>query len=77
MSSPDTKINLPYKKMGLTQEQAAAHLLNRFTFGTKPGQIKEVVNMGLEKWLQQQLEGGLPDDEVPAVYPQILTRHWR
>jgi uncharacterized protein (DUF1800 family) len=68
-TSPDTKINLPYKKMGLTQEQAAAHLLNRFTFGTKPGQIKEVVNMGLEKWLQQQLEGGLPDDEVSLRLP--------
>ncbi|MES2371698.1 MAG: DUF1800 domain-containing protein [Bacteroidota bacterium] len=68
-TSPDIKISLPYKKMGLTQEQAAAHLLNRFTFGTKPGQIKEVVNMGLEKWLQQQLDGGLPDDEVTRRLP--------
>ncbi len=68
-SSSDLKINMPYKKMGLTQEQAAAHLLGRFTFGTKPGQIKEVVDMGLDKWLQQQLDGKLPDDEVTRRLP--------
>ena len=68
-SSSELKINMPYKKMGLTQEQAAAHLLNRFTFGTKPGQVKEVVDMGLEKWLQQQLDGKLPDDEVARRLP--------
>ncbi|MEO7529869.1 MAG: DUF1800 domain-containing protein, partial [Sediminibacterium sp.] len=44
-------------------------LLGRFTFGTKPGQIKEVVDMGLEKWLQQQLEMGLPDEEVTRRLP--------
>lgn len=68
-SSSDTKINLPYKKMGLTKEQAAAHLLSRFSFGAKPGQIKDVVEMGLEKWLQQQLDGNLLDDEVARRLP--------
>lgn len=67
--SSDPKINLPYKKMGLTKEQAAAHLLSRFSFGAKPGQIKEVVEMGLEKWLQQQLDGNLLDDEVARRLP--------
>ena len=68
-SASDTKIDMPYRKMGLTKEQAAAHLLGRFTFGAKPGEIKEVVDMGLDKWLQQQLEGGLPDDEVTRRLP--------
>jgi uncharacterized protein (DUF1800 family) len=63
-STPDTRIRLPYKKMGLTDEQAAAHLLGRFTFGATPGQVKAVADMGLDKWLQQQLDGKLPDDEV-------------
>ena len=63
------KINLPYKKMGLTQEQAAAHLLSRLTFGSKPGQVKEVVDMGLEKWLQQQIDGKLTDEEVSRRLP--------
>ena len=68
-SKSDTKINMPYKKMGLTQEQAAAHLLGRFSFGATPGQVKEVVDMGLDKWLQQQFDGKLPDDEVAKRLP--------
>ncbi len=63
-SASEPGINLPYKKMGLTQEQASAHLLGRFTFGATPGQIKTVVDMGIEKWLQQQLDGKIPDEEV-------------
>jgi uncharacterized protein (DUF1800 family) len=60
----EPKINLPYKKMALTKEQAAAHLLGRFSFGATPGQVQAVADMGLEKWLQQQLDAKLPDDEV-------------
>ncbi len=62
--APDTGIHLPYKKLGLTEEQAAAHLLGRFTFGATPGQVKAVADMGLEKWLQQQLDAKLPEEEV-------------
>ncbi|MDE3235309.1 MAG: DUF1800 domain-containing protein [Bacteroidota bacterium] len=58
------KLRFPYQKMGLTPQQAAAHLLSRFTFGATPGQIDQVVSMGLEKWFQQQLDASLPDDEV-------------
>jgi uncharacterized protein (DUF1800 family) len=68
-NNSDPKINMPFKKMGLTSEQAAAHLLSRFTFGTKPGEVKEVVDMGLEKWFQQQLDGNLSDDEVKRRLP--------
>lgn len=68
-SAREPKINMPYKKMGLTNEQAAAHLLSRFTFGAQPGQIKEVVDMGLDKWLDQQLNQTLPDDEVMRRLP--------
>lgn len=68
-STQEPRINMPYKKMGLTQEQAAAHLLGRFSFGARPGQIKELVDMGLDKWLQQQLEGKLSDEEVARRLP--------
>lgn len=57
-------IRMPYQQAGLSKEQAAAHLLNRFSFGIQPGQIEEVVKMGLENWLQQQLEASLPDTEL-------------
>ena len=59
-------INLPYKKAGLTREQAAAHLLSRFTFGATPKQVQEVAGMGLDKWLNQQLDASLPDSEADA-----------
>lgn len=59
-------IRMPYQKAGLTQEQAAAHLLNRFSFGIQPGQIEAVVNMGLDTWLQQQLDASLPDKELES-----------
>ena len=54
----------PYSSAGLTEKQAAAHLVSRFTFGAKPGEIDEVVNLGLEKWFEQQLKGGLADDSL-------------
>ncbi len=52
---------MPYKKAGLTERQAAAHLLDRFTFGATPQAIDEVVNTGLEKWFSDQLEGAAAD----------------
>lgn len=74
-STSTAKIHkLPYKKAGLTERQAAAHLLNRFTYGATPGEIDEVVNMGLEKWLQQQLAAQQPDDSLNnrlAAYPDL------
>jgi uncharacterized protein (DUF1800 family) len=56
----------PYKQAGLTKREAAAHLLNRFTFGATPDQVDEVVKMGLEKWFEAQLNAGLPDDSLAA-----------
>ena len=53
---------MPYQAAGLTDREAAAHLIGRFTFGNKPGLIDDVVNTGLEKWFTQQLEGKENDD---------------
>ena len=52
---------MPYKKAGLTERQAAAHLLDRFTFGATPQAIDEMVHTGLEKWFSDQLEGTAAD----------------
>lgn len=62
-----TSYQFPYKQAGLTQREAAAHLLSRFTFGARPGEIDQVVNEGLESWFKQQLEGGLPDERVDTA----------
>ena len=65
------QMRFPYRKAGLTERQAAAHLLSRFTYGAGPGQVDAVVKMGLENWFAQQLEGNLPDDSLG----QVLDRY--
>ena len=65
-----SKVKFPYAQVGLTDRQAAAHLLGRFTFGTKPGDIDNALEMGLENWFTQQLAGGLPD---PIVAEKLRT----
>lgn len=54
---PSARGEFPYRDAGLTEQQAAAHLLNRFTFGPRPGDVDAVVKIGLEKWFGQQLDG--------------------
>jgi uncharacterized protein (DUF1800 family) len=70
---PEARVGsrFPYLKAGLTESQAAAQLLSRLTFGAAPGQVDEVVKMGLENWFQQQLNGNLPDDSLD----QRLTQY--
>jgi len=57
-------IQLPYKKMGWTEEEAASHLLNRLGYGPRPGDIAAVTEMGLEIWVERQLEGTVSDDSI-------------
>src|SRR5215207_1929029 len=64
-------ISLPYKQAGLTEFQAAAHLLSRFTYGPTPGQVDAVVKTGLEKWFISQLDAGLADDSLN----QLLSKY--
>jgi uncharacterized protein (DUF1800 family) len=60
----------PYREARLTERQAAAHLISRFTYGATPGQIDKVVKMGLEKWFRQQLDASLPDDSLQIMLAQ-------
>ncbi|WP_316842659.1 DUF1800 domain-containing protein [Pedobacter gandavensis] len=59
-----SKPSFPYRQAGLTERQAAAHLLSRFTYGAKKGELDALLKMGLEKWFRQQLDGALPDDTL-------------
>jgi uncharacterized protein (DUF1800 family) len=65
----DTKANfvLPYKKAGLTEKQAAAHLLSRFTYGAKDGDVQKLIDKGLEKWLVEQLDGEAGDEVLNGM----------
>lgn len=56
---------LPWAAAGLDAESAAAHLLDRFAFGPRPGDVAAVVALGHEAWLEQQLRG-VDDPELEA-----------
>ncbi|HLX07021.1 MAG TPA: DUF1800 domain-containing protein [Thermoanaerobaculia bacterium] len=57
---------LPWREAGLGERQAAAHLLNRFAFGPRPGEVDQVVAAGLDRWFEQQLGAALPDPNLEA-----------
>ena len=55
---------LPYAEHGFSKREAAAHMLARFSYGARPGEVDKVARMGLEKWLDQQLRADLPEEEL-------------
>ncbi len=64
----------PWRQAGLTESQAAAHLLNRFAYGPRPGEVDRVAGVGLERWFERQLAADLSDRrleerlrELPAL----------
>jgi len=62
--SNEQRLQMPYKKEGLTEREAAEHLLSRLSFGAKPGEVEKLLSQGLEKWVEQQLSQSLPDTEL-------------
>src|SRR5262245_33907734 len=48
----------------LTEEQRVAHLLDRVTFGARPGEVERVMKLGWEKYLDEQLRPERISDQV-------------
>jgi len=48
----------------LTEEQKILHVLNRLGFGARPGDVEKVKKIGLDKYIQQQLDPASIDDSV-------------
>src|SRR5580658_4407901 len=53
----------------MTDDQKALHALNRLTFGPRPGDLEQVKQMGVDKWIEQQLQ---PD--TIAENPVLLAK---
>lgn len=51
-------------KKALTANQKALHVLNRLGFGARPGDLEKVKAMGVEKYIEQQLNATAIDDSV-------------
>jgi uncharacterized protein (DUF1800 family) len=63
---PALALCLPAFAAPLTAEQQAAHVLNRLAFGPAPGDIARVAQMGVQRYIEQQLA---PQD---IAYPPAL-----
>ncbi|MGE0886822.1 MAG: DUF1800 domain-containing protein [Blastocatellales bacterium] len=48
----------------LTEEQKTLHLLDRITFGARPGDVERVMKIGKEKFLEEQLHPESISDQV-------------
>src|SRR5690348_16165451 len=48
----------------LTDDQAILHALNRLAYGPRPGDVERIRQMGLEKWIDQQLYPDSIDDSA-------------
>jgi uncharacterized protein (DUF1800 family) len=48
----------------LTEEQKVAHLLDRVTFGARPGDVERVMKLGWEKYLDEQLRPERISDQL-------------
>jgi uncharacterized protein (DUF1800 family) len=67
-----TKIGIP--DTGLTDEQKARHLLNRITYGPRPGDVDLVLSMGIEEFIERQLyPERIPDTEVDERLAALST----
>jgi uncharacterized protein (DUF1800 family) len=48
----------------LSEEQKILHVLNRLGFGARPGEVERIKTIGVEKYIEQQLNPGSIDDSV-------------
>jgi uncharacterized protein (DUF1800 family) len=67
------KGNLPITQ--LTEDQAILHALDRLAYGPRPGDVERIRKMGLEKWVDKQLDPNSIDDsaldERLTSYPTV------
>ncbi len=59
----------------LTTDEAILHALNRLAYGPRPGDVERVRQMGLAKWIDQQLNPKTIDDSAVEarldIYPTL------
>jgi uncharacterized protein (DUF1800 family) len=79
MQKSTAQLRLPPSKIPpqkpLSPRERAVQMLNRFTFGPRPGDVEKVLAMGPDKWFEQQLNpDAIPDPAVAkrmADYPTL------
>ena len=64
MTRPQTAKTEAAKVKALTEDQKILHVLNRLGFGARPGDVEKVKQIGLEKYIEQQLNPEKINDSV-------------
>jgi uncharacterized protein (DUF1800 family) len=61
----------------MTADQKALHALNRLTFGARPGDLDQLKQMGLDRWLDRQLHPeDIPENPLLEAKLQPLDSLW-
>src|SRR3954466_12862521 len=55
----------------MDESKRASHVLNRLTFGPRPGDVEKVSAMGVDKWIEMQLNPEKIDDS--AIIARLQT----
>ncbi len=64
----------PAPLIPLTPQERAQQILNRFTFGPRPGDVEQVIALMPEKWFEQQLNpAAIPDDALNKRLAEFQT----
>jgi uncharacterized protein (DUF1800 family) len=58
----------------LNEQKRAVHALNRLAFGPRPGEVQQVMAVGVDRWIDQQLHPEkISDDAVETRLAQFRT----
>ena len=61
---------------GPDAQKRAVHALNRLTFGPRPGDVQQVMAMGVDRWIDLQLHPDkISDDALQARLEPLRTLH--
>jgi uncharacterized protein (DUF1800 family) len=72
VSAQKSKVSAPAVSR-LTEQQKVLHLLDRITFGARPGEVERVNKIGWEKYLEEQMQPEKISDEAVAQKLQSLA----
>jgi uncharacterized protein (DUF1800 family) len=56
LAAAPTHAQTPESEQPLTARERVAHLMSRFSFGPRPGDVGRILEMGESAWIQEQLE---------------------
>ena len=61
---------------GANEQKRAVHALNRLTFGPRPGDVQQVMAVGVDRWIDEQLHPEkISDSTIEARLAPLRTLH--